>query len=178
MTVSSLLTAGACNLASAQNVVVSQPSIAHSSGSGSTYYCARCGQYHASPSATSVSPHGQNSFASTTTMPGTGLRGTGGVQNVLAALNAQRARQGIGSLRYDPALQAVAQRRAQTMASMGIKHHPPGSFAPGTYEGVGWSSSYSPSGVSACFTSNSRMQSAGAAMATGRDGVYFAVVYR
>jgi hypothetical protein len=64
------------------------------------------------------------------------------------------------------------------MASMNLKSHPPGSYAPGTYEGVGWSSSYSPSGVSACFTSDSRMQVAGAAMATGSDGVYFAVVYR
>lgn len=93
-------------------------------------------------------------------------------------LNAQRARQGVGTLRYDPSLQAVAERRAQAMASMGLKTHPPGSFSPGTYEGVGWSSSYSPSGVSACFTSDSRMQYAGAAMATGRDGVYSAVVYR
>ncbi|MFK8110697.1 MAG: CAP domain-containing protein, partial [Rubripirellula sp.] len=82
------------------------------------------------------------------------------------------------SLRYDPQLQAVAERRAQTMASMGLKNHPPGSFSPGRYEGVGWSSSYAPSGVSACFTTDTRMQAAGAAMATGRDGVYFAVVYR
>lgn len=102
----------------------------------------------------------------------------GGISNVLATLNAQRSRQGIGTLRYDASLQAVAERRAQKMASMGIKGHPPGSFSPGTYEGVGWSSSYSPSGVSACFTSDPRMKVAGAAMATGRDGVYFAVVYR
>lgn len=106
------------------------------------------------------------------------LRGGGPVSNVLAALNAQRSRRGIPSLRYDPQLQAVAQRRAQQMASMGTKSHPPGSFAPGRYEGVGWSSSYSPSGVSACFTNDPGMRYAGAAMATGRDGVYFAVVYR
>lgn len=106
------------------------------------------------------------------------LRAGRGIANVLAALNAQRARQGVPSLRYDPQLQAVAQRRAQRMASSGLKNHPPGSFAPGRYEGVGWSSSYSPAGVSACYTSDSRMRYAGAAMATGRDGVYFAVVYR
>jgi len=101
-----------------------------------------------------------------------------GVSNVLSTLNAQRARQGIGQLGYDPELQAVAERRAQAMARSGNKSHPPGSYAPGRYEGVGWTSSYSPSGVSACFTSDSRMRVAGAAMATGRDGVYFAVVYR
>jgi hypothetical protein len=106
------------------------------------------------------------------------IRATSGVSNVLGALNAQRARRGIRALMFDPVLQAVAQRRAQRMAASGLKNHPPGSFAPGRYEGVGWSSSYSPSGVSACFTSDTRMRYAGAAMATGRDGVYFAVVYR
>ncbi len=64
------------------------------------------------------------------------------------------------------------------MAATGNKNHPPGSFSPGRYEGVGWSSSFSPSGVSACYTSDPRMTVAGAAMATGRDGVYFCVVYR
>lgn len=98
--------------------------------------------------------------------------------NVLGMLNAQRARQGIASLRYDPELQAVAERRVRQMAASSLKDHPPGSIAPGTHEGVGWSSSYSPSGVSACYTSDTRMRYAGAAMATGRDGVYFAVVYR
>lgn len=101
-----------------------------------------------------------------------------GVVNVLATLNRQRARQGIGGLVYDPSLQAVAERRVSWMAARGYKNHPPGSFAPGRYEGVGWSSSFNPSGVSACFTSDPRMRAAGAAMATGRDGVYFAVVYR
>jgi len=97
---------------------------------------------------------------------------------VLSTLNAQRSRNGVGQLGYDSQLQAVAERRAAQMARSGSKGHPPGSFAPGTYEGVGWSSSYSPSGVSACFTNDGRMRVAGAAMATGRDGVYFAVVYR
>jgi hypothetical protein len=101
-----------------------------------------------------------------------------GASNVLDMLNSQRARQRLSSLRYDPQLQAVAERRVQQMAASGQKGHPPGSFAPGTHEGVGWSSSFSPSGVSACYTSDPRMQYAGAAMARGRDGVYFAVVYR
>jgi len=101
-----------------------------------------------------------------------------GSSNVLGMLNGQRARQGVGALSYDPQLQAVAERRAQQMAQSGSKGHPPGSFSPGTHEGVGWSSSFSPSGVSACYTSDSRMRYAGAAMAYGRDGCYFAVVYR
>lgn len=105
-------------------------------------------------------------------------RATNGVTNVLSMLNSQRARIGVRTLQFDPALQAVAQRRAQMMAARGLKGHPPGSFSPGRYEGVGWSGSYSPSRVSACFTSDPRMRYAGAAMATGRDGVYFAVVYR
>ncbi|MCC9642680.1 CAP domain-containing protein [Rhodopirellula sp. JC740] len=102
----------------------------------------------------------------------------GPVSNVLSTLNAQRSRQGLRSLAYDPQLQAVAQRRAQQMAASGLKTHPSGSFAPGRYEGVGWSSSYSPRGVSACYTSDPNMRVAGAAMARGRDGVYFCVVYR
>ncbi|MEM8668324.1 MAG: CAP domain-containing protein [Planctomycetota bacterium] len=106
------------------------------------------------------------------------LRAIGGVTNVLAELNAQRSRRGVTPLRYDPDLQRVAERRAKYMASRSMKSHPPGSFAPGMYEGVGWSSTYSPDKVSACYTSDSRMRYAGAAMATGRDGVYFTVVYR
>ncbi len=101
-----------------------------------------------------------------------------GIRNVLSRLNAQRSRQGLRSLRYDSSLQAVAERRARLMASTGTKSHPPGSFAPGRYEGVGWSSSFSPSGVHACYTSDPNMTSAGAAMAQGSDGMYFVVVYR
>jgi len=110
-------------------------------------------------------------------MPSHAVSGNGST-NVLGMLNGQRARQGLGALSYDPQLQAVAERRAQQMAQSGSKGHPPGSFSPGTHEGVGWSSSFSPSGVSACYTSDSRMRYAGAAMAFGRDGCYFAVVYR
>ncbi|WDQ16967.1 CAP domain-containing protein [Rhodopirellula sp. P2] len=102
----------------------------------------------------------------------------GAVSSVLSTLNAQRSRQGLRGLAYDPQLQAVAERRAQLMASTGLKTHPSGSFAPGRYEGVGWSSSHTPAGVSACYTSDPNMRVAGAAMARGRDGVYFCVVYR
>ena len=150
-----------------------------------TYVCPKCGKIHVRKVAASSNSTVRTSDGQTRTVSykapiaaTSSLRASGGVSNVLASLNAQRARQGIGSLRYDPQLQAVAERRARQMASMGLKSHPPGSFAPGRYEGVGWSSSYSPSGVSACYTSDRRMRYAGAAMATGRDGVYFAVVYR
>lgn len=166
---------------SAQQIISSGPGDV----SSSSYVCPKCGKIHARPatltSSPASSPIQQVSYQSPSQSPipsTTRLRSTGGVANVLASLNAQRARQGIRSLRYDSQLQAVAQRRAQQMASMGMKNHPPGSFSPGRYEGVGWSSSYSPSGVSACYTSDPNMQYAGAAMATGRDGVYFAVVYR
>lgn len=166
------ITMAVATVASAQSVV-----------SNETYVCPKCGKVHvrqASATQTGVvgSPQFQTVSYEAPVASSSAMRATGGISNVLASLNAQRARQGIGSLRYDPQLQAVAERRAQTMASMRLKNHPPGSFAPGRYEGVGWSSSYSPSGVSACYTSDRRMQYAGAAMATGRDGVYFAVVYR
>jgi uncharacterized protein YkwD len=144
--------------------------------SGDTYYCEKCGTFHTRTGSISQSAVGTASTIVQTSA--SSLATSGGTSNVLSALNAQRARQGLGSLAMDPQLQAVAERRAQLMASSGTKSHPPGSYAPGRYEGVGWSSSYSPSGVSACFTSDPRMRVAGAAMATGRDGVYFCVVYR
>ena len=151
----------------------------------SGYVCPQCGRVHANQSSpqSTVTHYGSQpgSVAQTTyTQPSQPQpsSSSGGASNVLSMLNAQRARQGIGALSYDPTLQAVAQRRAQQMASRGLKSHPPGSFSPGRYEGVGWSSSFSPSGVSACYTSDRSMRAAGAAMVRGRDGVYFAVVYR
>ena len=148
---------------------------------GGGYYCPKCGKYHANPTGASRSSVVQTSYTPpgpyTGHQPASSYSG-GGSRNVLSMLNGQRARQGIPGLMFDPQLQAVAERRAQRMASTGLKSHPPGSFSPGRYEGVGWSSSISPSGVSACYTSDPRMRYAGAAMATGRDGVYFAVVYR
>lgn len=159
-----------------------------------SYLCPQCGKLHvhatgssvqAVPQITPQSPSGTTSGVIANYKPAVNTARTavqsappGGVTNALSMLNAQRGRQGISSLRYDPQLQAVAQRRVQQMAATGLKDHPPGSIAPGTHEGVGWSSSFSPSGVSACYTSDTRMHYAGAAMATGRDGVYFAVVYR
>jgi Cysteine-rich secretory protein family len=158
------------------SLVMAGSTVATAQQQSSTYVCPKCGKVHASGSSStqSVTPVSYNAPSSN----GASMQASSGISNVLDMLNSQRSRQGIHSLRYDPELQVVAERRAQQMAARGLKNHPPGSFAPGRYEGVGWSSSYSPSGVSACFTSDRRMQSAGAAMATGRDGVYFAVVYR
>ena len=145
------------------------------------YVCPKCGRIHALPTATtqttqltSATPN-QSTVVQTSYTPAPQVSNGG---NVFQMLNSQRTRQGVPALRYDPTLQSVAQMRAQKMASMGVKNHPPGSFSPGRYEGVGWSSSYSPRAVSACFINDSRMRYAGAAMARGRDGVYFAVVYR
>ncbi len=171
--------------ASGQQFVPSSPVVTNqgivSGTTGDSYYCAKCGTYHTrsgGASQSSMNAASMNVSSPVMQTSGSSLSSSDGTSNVLSALNAQRARQGIGSLGMDPQLQVVAERRAQIMASSGTKGHPPGSFSPGRYEGVGWSSSYSPSGVSACFTSDPNMRVAGAAMATGRDGVYFCVVYR
>lgn len=97
---------------------------------------------------------------------------------VLGMLNAQRSRRGLRTLQFDADLQRVAELRVLKMVRMRMKGHPPGSIAPGRYEGVGWTSNSSPSEVRACYTSSPNMRVAGAAMAHGPDGVYFAVVYR
>ena len=179
-----------CQPGSAQTYVSNQvysPSVQQQ-----TYVCPQCGRVHTHPISSPVQRTSYQQPSSyqpprayqpapasqRTSSGGSSLHAGGGVVNVLSNLNAQRSRQGLFSLTYDPQLQAVAERRARQMAAAGYKNHPPGSFAPGRYEGVGWSSSYSPSKVSACYTSDTRMRYAGAAMATGRDGVYFAVVYR
>lgn len=161
--------------------------------SAETYYCQKCQKYHtrqvSRPVVSSVPVQGTVAQPVNTTQAAqvqysqpvqasTSPRSSSGASNVLDMLNNQRSRRGLGSLQYDPQLQIVAERRASRMAASGQKGHPSGSFAPGRYEGVGWNSSYSPSGVSACFTSDPRMRAAGAAMVSGRDGVYFCVVYR
>ena len=175
----SLATLSASTSATAQSVVTT------STAPSQSYVCPKCGKIHTRPTTsaqstqlTSVNPTPgtvtQTSYVPTSFAPAASSSGG----NVFSMLNAQRTRQGVPGLMYDPSLQAVAQQRAQKMAAMGVKNHPPGSFAPGRYEGVGWSSSYSPRAVSACFITDRRMRYAGAAMARGRDGVYFAVVYR
>ena len=175
-----------------QTVVASSPVVGVATTGITTsrsYVCPKCGRVHSTPgvaqtayssvatsgaviqAGTAIQNHSISSVNRSSAIGST-------AQNVLSVLNGQRSRQGLRPLRYDASLQAVAERRARQMAASGMKSHPPGSFAPGRYEGVGWSSSYSPNGVHACYTSNPNMTSAGAAMVAGRDGVYFAVVYR
>ena len=161
-----------------QTNVTSAPIYSTTFPSGMTV-CPKCGKVHGSagvPTTTSPTLNGSPTSGQPVSLQRTNA--STGTVNVLAALNAQRARQGLRALQPDRALQAVAERRARIMASTRQKNHPPGSFAPGRYEGVGWNSSYSPAGVSACFTSDPNMTAAGAAMASGSDGVYFCVVYR
>ncbi len=168
------------------NQVTAQSTVPSTTGvvtTASSYVCPKCGRIHATPqpattTSTASVPKAATAGPVRSVAQVAYQKASGGVQNVLSMLNSQRSRQGLRTLRYDATLQSVAERRAQQMASMGLKSHPPGSFAPGRYEGVGWSSSFSPRGVSACYTSDPRMTAAGAAMVTGRDGVYFAVVYR
>ncbi|WP_233903326.1 CAP domain-containing protein [Stieleria maiorica] len=168
--------------AAAQSTVVQSttPAVTAPVATVSGQVCPKCGRVHGSarPVATASPAKSVSATPVRTVAQVAYQKASNGVQNVLGMLNNQRSRQGLRTLRYDPALQSVAERRARQMASMGLKSHPPGSFAPGRYEGVGWSSSFSPSGVSACYTSDPRMTAAGAAMVAGRDGVYFAVVYR
>ncbi|KAA5545577.1 CAP domain-containing protein [Roseiconus nitratireducens] len=173
-----LISSSGTPVVSSGTIVQAAPTASPQGVTRSGTVCPQCGRIHGSAGApTASSSVAQTSFQ--TTAPSSTSSGVrGGLRNVLSVLNSQRARQGLRSLRYDPTLQAVAERRAQKMASMGLKSHPPGSFSPGRYEGVGWSSSFSPNGVHACYTSNPSMTVAGAAAVTGRDGVYFAVVYR
>ena len=90
---------------------------------GQSYVCSKCGKVHvrSSPPVQSFPSQVQAVSYNTPVAATSSMRASGGVSNVLGALNAQRSRQGISSLRYDPQLQAVAERRAQQMASMGLK---------------------------------------------------------
>ncbi|MEL6111132.1 MAG: hypothetical protein AAFU85_34425, partial [Planctomycetota bacterium] len=176
----------ASNTSTTSKVTSYRPPISSSAVATTSYSTPVYSTTIPSASSTRVSPaptystptYSSPAYSTSAAIAPVATRSASGTQNVLSMLNAQRSRQGLRSLRYDPVLQSVAERRVQLMASTGRKGHPPGSFAPGRYEGVGWSSSFSPRGVSACYTSNPNMTVAGAAMARGRDGVYFAVVYR
>ncbi|MDC0295673.1 CAP domain-containing protein [bacterium] len=101
-----------------------------------------------------------------------------GITSALALLNAQRQRAGVTPLEHDAELEQVARKRLMLMVESGERGHPPGSFAPGKYEGVGWVAGHSPSRVLACYSSDPRMRKAGAVMLHVRNEVYFVVVYR
>jgi uncharacterized protein YkwD len=96
----------------------------------------------------------------------------------LSLINSARAQRGLSAYAHDAELDAVAYARASRMASNGQKGHVSGSYAPGRAEGVAWHSS-SPSAVTqCCFALSGQFRSAGSACVRGRDGYYFATVYR
>jgi uncharacterized protein YkwD len=99
-------------------------------------------------------------------------------QYELSLINSARARKGLPAFAHDANLDAVAYARASRMASDGHKGHVSGSYAPGRAEGVAWHSS-SPSAVtSCCYAMSGQFRNAGSACVRGRDGYYFATVYR
>lgn len=100
------------------------------------------------------------------------------ITSALPMLNAQRKRGGIPALKHAPDLEKVAKKRLELIVASGQKGHPPGSFAPGKYEGVGWISGHSPKRVSACYSMDPNVREAGAVMLHVKDGVHFVVVYR
>jgi hypothetical protein len=101
-----------------------------------------------------------------------------GIANALNLLNAQRQRSGIAPLKHANDLEMIAKKRLDLMVASGQKGHPPGSFAPGKYEGVGWVYGHAPTRVSACYSMDPNMKEAGAVMLHVKNGVYFVVVYR
>ena len=120
--------------AAAQNIVTysSAPSMTASSMN----VCPKCGKIHGNPATSyspTVAPVAFNQPMSSVQSSSNIRSGvSGGTSNVLSALNAQRSRQGLGALGYDPALQAVAERRARLMASSGQKKSSTGIVCTGT----------------------------------------------
>ena len=99
-------------------------------------------------------------------------------QYELTLINSARAKRGLHALTLDTDLDAVAQSRARRMAANGHKGHVSGSFAPGRAEGVAWHSSNRDAVTRCCYTMSGRFRRAGSACVRGRDGYYFATVYR
>ena len=100
------------------------------------------------------------------------------ITSALAILNAQRKRGGVPPLKHAPDLELIAKKRLELMVASGQKGHPPGSFFPGKFEGVGWVSGHTPKRVSACYSMDPNVREAGAVMVRVKHGVQFVVVYR
>jgi hypothetical protein len=100
------------------------------------------------------------------------------ITSALAMLNDQRKRGGVPPLKHADDLEEIAKKRLELILESGQKGHPPGSFAPGKYEGVGWVAGHDPKRVSACYSMDPNMSEAGAVMLRVRHGVHFVVVYR
>jgi hypothetical protein len=73
--------------------------------------------------------------------------------------------------------QAVAQAKAETIAARGYLHHPGGSFAGGTAEGVGFSTASAEDAVSRCCFWGQR-RPIGIGVARAARGWFAAVLYR
>lgn len=83
----------------------------------------------------------------------------------IAEVNAIRARRGLQPFIEDPALTAVAYRKASMQARRGRMFHPGGSMGGARYEGVGVGSRFS-----ACYLFSQGSRYAGAATVVGRNG--------
>lgn len=90
-------------------------------------------------------------------------------------VNQIRARSGLPQLAADPQLMALAQQKAQTMASRGITGHPGGSLGTARGEGVGWSSNNQ---FSTCFLYSGGFRAAGAATVRGASGYHHVLLVR
>ena len=99
-------------------------------------------------------------------------------QYELSLINSARAKRGLHAYTLDPDLEAVAKARAQRMAANSYKGHVSGSYSPGRAEGVAWHSSSRSAVTRCCYALSGRFRRAGSASVRGRDGYYFATVYR
>ncbi|QDU54666.1 spore germination YkwD domain-containing protein [Aeoliella mucimassa] len=87
--------------------------------------------------------------------------------------NTERRKQGYGALLPDPALQALALRKATIAAQRGYKNHIGGSLGGAKCEGVGWTNGRF---LSCCLDEPGTY--GGAAMVQGRDGWYCCLLVR
>jgi len=85
--------------------------------------------------------------------------------------------EGLFSYRYDPRLDQVARSRAHDMAVRGRGGHPPGSFRPGSHEGVSWGSGSTARPENACYSDGTRLRTAGASCEWSGGRYYCSVVY-
>jgi hypothetical protein len=98
--------------------------------------------------------------------------------DVLAQLNARRAKAGLPQFKPDPALQAAAERSAQAQARSGAMYH---CLHIGSRSGVGCGSGSDPAGLrfNTCYAFNYGGGYAGAAAVVGRNGqTYYALDIR
>lgn len=91
-------------------------------------------------------------------------------------INMMRSQRGLYSYRYNMSLDAVASNRSRRMAAANRGGHLPGSFSPGTAEGVSWGSGAQKPEI-ACYTKGERFRKVGASCSWSGNRWYCAVVY-